>query len=372
MGEGAFDQVAAVLDGLSARKVFLVADEPAYTASGAADHFEPFLAERSAERFLDFEPNPRLEDVQRGIEQFRASSPDVVIAIGGGTAIDLGKLIGALSVSQRSARDIITGRHPIEQDGPPLVAIPTTAGTGSEATHFAVAYVDGRKYSVADSRLLPHCAVIDPRFTHRLPEPITVASGLDAFCQSVESIWAVGATEDSIRHASESVLLAIEHLPNCVRRPAPASRAAMSRAAHLSGKAINISKTTASHAISYAITTRYGVPHGMAVALTLGQMLQFNALVTDADCSDPRGAEDVQSRIALLLKLLGQSTPAGGAEKIRSLMESIGALLRLRDVGADSDGAVTWIAEQVDVERLSNNPREIAKRDIERLLEKLR
>ena len=324
------------------------------------------------ERFSGFKPNPKLEDIQRGIQQFCGSNPDAVIAVGGGTAIDLAKLIGALADHQADPGKMITGLCHIEKNGPPLIAIPTTAGTGSEATHFAVAYVDGRKYSVADSRLLPSHAVIDPRLTHSLPAGITAASGLDAFCQSVESIWAVGATDESIRYASESIHLALANLPHCVQNPTPESRAVMCRAAHLSGKAINISKTTAPHAISYAITTRFGLPHGLAVALTLGEILKFNASVSSTDCTDPRGADHVRDRIALLLDLLDQPTAERGAERIQSLMESVGAPLQLRDAGILTEDAVTWIADQVNMERLSNNPRKLSKQGIEKILVKIR
>ncbi|MFT5468022.1 MAG: alcohol dehydrogenase class IV [Verrucomicrobiales bacterium] len=372
LGIGALNEIASILTRLSARSVFLVADEPAYSASGAADELQQLLADRSVKVFTGFEPNPKLPDIERGIQPCRALNPDVVIAVGGGTAIDLAKLIGALSVCQGAARDIITGRRNLDTTGPPLIAIPTTAGTGSEATHFAVAYVDGRKYSVADPRLLPDYAVIDPRLTLNLPPRITAASGLDAFCQSVESIWAVGATDESIQHASESVQLAQKHLQTCVEQSTPASRLAMCQAAHLSGKAINISKTTAPHAISYAITSRYGTPHGMAVALTLGQMLQFNASVCDDDCVDPRGSGKVRSRIDLILKFLGRSNPKDGAEAIQCLMKSVGAPLRLRDVGIQTDEELAWIAEQVDVERLSNNPRNLAKPDLKRILAAIR
>ncbi len=309
--------------------------------------------------------------MERGIEQFHQSNPDVVIAVGGGTAMDLAKLIGTLAVHKTSARDIITGTLDLEENGPPLIVIPTTAGTGSEATHFAVAYVEGVKYSLADSRLLPAYVVIDSRLTRSLPAGITAATGLDAFCQSVESIWAVGSTDESVGYASESVRLAIEHLPACVNNPTPESREAMCRAAHLSGKAINISKTTAPHAISYAITTRFGVPHGMAVALTLGELLKFNAAVTEDDCTDPRGVEHVHGRIALLLELLGQSTAKSGAEKIRALVESLGAPVTLRDVVVDDENSISWIAEQVNVERLSNNPRGITKQDIKNILKEI-
>lgn len=367
-GARGYTELANMLDRLSVARVFVVVDEAAYDASGAADKIEPLLAGRTVEKFVGFKPNPKLEDVQRGIVQFRQSTPDVVIAVGGGTAIDLAKLIGTLAVHPTDARDMITGAKAINEEGPPLIVIPTTAGTGSEATHFAVAYVEGKKYSLADSRLLPTCVVIDSRLTHSLPAGITTATGLDAFCQAVESIWAVGATDESVIYASESVRLAIDHLPVCVNNPNPESREAMCWAAHLSGKAINISKTTAPHAISYAITTRFGVPHGMAVALTLAELLKFNAAVTETDCTDPRGAGYVQGRIALLLELLGQSTAKGGAEKISALIESLGAPLTLRGAGVEGEDAINWIAEQVNVERLSNNPRGITKQDIKNIL----
>ena len=372
LGEGAIVKVAAILDQLGIRKVFLVADEPAYHRSGAADELESLFADYGVERFSGFKPNPKLEDIQRGIQQFCGSNPDVVIAVGGGTAIDLAKLIGALADHQADPGKMITGLCDIEKNGPPLIAIPTTAGTGSEATHFAVAYVDGQKYSLADSRLLPSHAVIDPRLTHSLPASITAASGLDAFCQSVESIWAVGATNESIHYASESVHLALANLPHCVQHPTPEARMAMCRAAYLSGKAINISKTTAPHAISYAITARFGLPHGLAVALTLGEILNFNASVNSTDCTDPRGAGQVQARMAFLLELLDQPNAERCAERIQSLMESVGAPLQLRDAGILAKDEVTWIADQVNVERLSNNPRKLSKQGIEKILMKIR
>lgn len=371
-GGGAFEKVASILDELSAKSVFLVSDEPAYEASGAAAELEPLLTDRRIERFLGFEPNPKLKDVERGIGQFKSSKPDVVISVGGGTAIDLAKLIGTLAEQSAEPRDIISGKASIERNGVPIIVIPTTAGTGSEATHFAVAYIEGQKYSVADSTLLPDFVLLEPKLTHSLPAGITAATGLDAFCQSVESIWAVGGTNKSVGYASEAASLIVDHFADCVQNPTPTSRAAMCQAAHLSGKAINISKTTAPHAISYAITTRFGVPHGMAVALTLGSLLQFNAEVCQEDCADSRGPEYVKKRIAQIIGILGKRTPVEGVDLISSIMKSAGAPLSLRDAGIHKKEEIAWIAEQVNVERLSNNPRRVAKPDIEKILADIR
>jgi alcohol dehydrogenase len=364
--ENAIAELEVILREHSTRKPFFVVDELVYSASGAADILDPVLSSFEAIRFNGFEPNPKLSDVERGIEMFRKTQPDIIIAFGGGTAIDLAKLIGSIAVHDISSRDIITGVASIEQKGPALVVIPTTAGTGSEATHFAVAYVDGVKFSVAHENLLPDIVLLDPQLTYNLPSRITAASGLDAFCQAVESIWAVGATDESVEFATLSVKLSLEHLAAAVNDPTPKARRGMCEAAHLAGKAINISKTTAPHAISYAITTHFGVPHGIAVALTLGPMLEYNSRVKEADCNDPRGCEHVQQRIAIILDLLGGDLQNGLAV-IKQLIDEVGGVRSLCEIGASSIESQQLLATQVNPERLSNNPRMMNATAIERI-----
>lgn len=369
--EGALAEVEAILRDRAVRRPFLVADEVALAASGADEVLTPLLAEREPVWFTGFEPNPKLADIERGIDQFRNAGPDLIIALGGGTAIDLAKLIGLLAVHEVPAREIITGAAAIDRKGPALVAIPTTAGTGSEATHFAVAYIDGEKFSVANECLLPEYVLLDPRLTWCLPPQVTATSGLDAFCQAMESIWAVGATDASIDFATRSLRLCLDHLADAVNHPTPGHRRGMCEAAHLAGKAINISKTTAPHAMSYAMTTHFGVPHGMAVALSLGPMLAYNAGVTEADCIDPRGAEHVRQRITGILDLLG-----GDIEHARTTIETliadVGGILRLSDMGATSDDSLGLLAKSVNPERISNNPRAMDQLAIETLLTSIR
>lgn len=131
----------------SAERLLFVVDESAYAACGADVVLQPILRSHIVARFSGFELNPKIADIERGAEQSRAFSPDLVIALGGGTAIE-SKSIAALSRQLDSPRDIVTGQSSIIGNGPPLIVIPTTAGTGSEATQFAVAYVD-EKYSVS-------------------------------------------------------------------------------------------------------------------------------------------------------------------------------------------------------------------------------
>ncbi|MDG1895318.1 MAG: phosphonoacetaldehyde reductase [Fuerstiella sp.] len=355
--DGALAEVGAIIDRNSASRLFFVVDESAYGASGAAVILDPYFRNCRVTRFADFELNPKVHDVERGIEQFHAADPDLVIALGGGTAIDLGKLIGTLACQDASAHDIIIGNSAIQRSGPPLIAIPTTAGTGSEATHFAVAYFENVKYSVAHTALLPDYAIVDSTLTRSLPASITAATGLDAFCQAVESIWAVGATDDSVDHASESARLAWKSLVAATRNPTADVRQDMCRAAHLAGQAINISKTTASHALSYSITSKYGIPHGIAVAVTLSPMLAYNAQVSDLDCADPRGPEHVRRRIGIILELLGVTSVAAACDRIENLISATGCPNSLSRLGLTTDAQMRRLVNQVDAHRLSNNPR---------------
>ncbi len=350
------------------QRIFLVLDETAYEHSGARGILEPAFDQLKISRFTQFALNPKIQDIERGVEQFRSFSPDWVVALGGGTAIDLGKLIGALAPQSHSPRDLVTGRAMLESPGRPLVAIPTTAGTGSEATHFAVAYVEGQKYSLAHRWLLPNFSIVDPLLTHSLPPALTAATGLDAFCQAIESIWAVSATDESLGYATEAARLAIANLSAAVNRPSPASRRAMCQASHLSGKAINISKTTASHALSYALTSRHNIPHGPAVALTLSPLLAYNAKVSDADCADPRGAAHVGDRIATIIELLGANSVSQACARIEGIVSSVGCPTSLSAVGvSDAAKLAEWIGE-ANAERMANNPRQTSKEALIELL----
>ncbi len=372
VADGAIGKIASILGDLQPRSLFLVADPVAYGNSGAEAALESVLAPFAVRQFTEFHCDPKLPDVRRGIDRFRQDDVDAVLAVGGGSALDVAKLVSNLGVQQESAEQLVRGTAQLQRDGPPLIAVPTTAGTGSEATHFAVCYIDGEKYSLADPFLLPEYAIVDPQLTHSLPPRLTAASGLDALCQAVESLWAVGSNDESVRPATAAARLAIEHLAAAVNAPTPADRAAMSRAAHLAGQAINISKTTAPHAISYAITTQAGVPHGLAVALTLIPILMYNAETTAADCTDPRCDDHVRSRVRTVTQLFGCATPGEAAAGIETLIRSVGGHTRLSEVDLHRDTDIQMLVDRVNTQRLSNNPRRITPEVLRELLEGIR
>lgn len=145
----------------------------------------------------------------------------------------------------------------------------------------------------------------------------------------------------------------------------------MALGAHLAGKAINVSRTTAPHALSYALTSRFGVPHGQAVGLTLPEILLFNAAVTDEDTKDPRGARHVREAIAEICGLLGCSGPLQAADWLRVLMSDVGLATSFAGLGIDRQDAIRAMAAEVNAERLANNPRRLDQDQLLRLLEGL-
>ena len=358
------------LSSLNPKSIFLVVDRSAYQLSGAQAELAPHLENREVLEFDSFASNPRFEDALAGLEQFRRAPCDVIIALGGGTAIDIGKLIRCFAGQSREPADILANSSLIEKAACPLIAVPTTAGTGSEATQFAVVYRGGVKHSVAHPSIMPDVAVVDWRLTQSLPPRTTAETGLDALSQSIESIWSVNSTQESVAYATAALELVLSHLVSAVHTPTPHDREAMTGAAHLAGKAINIGKTTAPHALSYRITHDFGVAHGHAVSLTLGPVLIFNAGATTQDVADERGVEHLQEMINLILSKLGVQDAQEAQSKITEFMESIGCQTRLSSLGIETDARIP-IAESVNQERLKNNPRRFTQSQLLQLLESI-
>ena len=368
---GAIHHVGEILAQSGSKSVFLVTGRASYVRSGAAAPLAKILEGRQVVHFDDFELNPNLSDVERGLKLFRRHGFDQILAVGGGSVLDMVKLIGIFSAQDASPMELVCRERPIERAGPPVIAVPTTAGTGSEVTHFAAVYVDHEKHSVAHESMLPAHAVVDPELTESLPPKLTAIGGLDAFAQAVESMWSVHSTLESSGYARQAILLALEHLSAAVHRPSPEARRAMSMASHLAGKAINITKTTAPHAISYAMTSRFGVPHGHAVALTLAPILLYNSQVRENDAAQERGADVVRQTIADLNHILGCPGAETSCRKITEWIDSLGLPTRLSEVGILSPADRRLIAGSVNTERLANNPRVLTSEAIEEILARI-
>ena len=371
LADGAIHLLNDILQRTAPKGIFLVHDKSAYALSGAEAILTEIFQPYSINCFYEFEYNPKIEDVERGLELFQQRNYDLVIAVGGGSVLDMANLIRIMAVQDASPSDIVTQHKSIEYKGVPMVAIPTTAGSGSEATHFAVVYLDKIKYSVAHEYMLPDIAIIDPELTYSMPPKLTAVTGIDALSQAIESYWSVNSTDESKAYAREAIELVMQNLERSVHKPSPETRYAMSQAANLAGQAINISKTTAPHALSYTITSYFGVPHGHAVGLPLGEFLIYNARVSNRDITDSRGMEYVRRTISEINHLLGTHSATASREKISGLMERIGVGTRLCKLGIDGEANRNLIADSMNFERVVNNPRKVTKNAVVEILSRI-
>jgi alcohol dehydrogenase class IV len=361
IGVGCINNIKEIIKETRAKKILLVTGKQSYICSNAKGQIDEILNNAYTEQFNQFEVNPKLDDVYIGVRLLKNTKFNLIIAIGGGSVIDMAKLINILGAQENNDLvKYINGNILITEKGLPLIAIPTTAGTGSEATHFSVVYVDSVKHSLAHQFMLPDYAIVDAELSYSLPSYITAASGIDALSQAVESYWSVKSTQESKKFASEAIVLILEVLQSAVVGDKK-SRIIMSKAAHLAGKAINITTTTAPHAISYPITTFHGLAHGHAVGLTLGAFFEINSSVDKTNVADPRGVEFVTRAMEELFGLFGKQSARGCNKMWRQLMRDIGLDTNLEKIGIVSNFDVDRIIKNVNLLRMENNPVKISK-----------
>ncbi len=366
--KGAINTLAEVIRRLDSKRVFLVTGNFSYSSSGAEAVLKKLLLPYQVHRFVKLEQIPITREIERGLVHFRQGKFDTIIAVGGGSVIDTAKLIRIFAVQEVPPLDIISRQRYIQHQGVPLIALPTTAGSGSEATHFAVVYKDRIKHSVAHDYVLPDIAIIDPDLTASMPSRLTAVTGMDAFSQAVESYWSVNSTECSKAFAAEAIRLVLDNLEKTVREPSEESRYAMCKASHLAGRALNISKSTAPHALSYTMTSHFGIPHGHAVGLTLGEFFVFNSLVSNEDVIDSRGLDYVLRTIEELNMLLRVTNANDARALISKLMQRLGLETRLNELGISSEAERNLIIDNVNIERMINNLRRVTRSFIETLI----
>lgn len=301
------------------KRCFVVRGHHSFEACGGRAIIEQLqqVTDCDITEFEDFSVNPKYDEAKVGLDRMMLSQADLIVAIGGGSVLDMAKLIRHLAAEQG---------HMI-----PLHAFPTTAGTGAEATHFAVAYIEGKKQSIAAEDVLPDVAVVYPPLTYSNNAYQAACAGFDAVAQAIESFWAKGATEESRQYSVRALALLWKQLPQLIKAPTDELRDQVAEGAYYAGKAINISTTTAPHAFSYAFTSHYGYPHGHAVALTFPFFMKLN------------GTKE-------LYELLGLSS-SNIVRQMEDYILSLGLSLAL-----DSSVNVQGALQEVYLQRLANNP----------------
>jgi len=319
----------------------------------------------NVDRFSDFTENPTLDEVVQGVIQYQQSNAKMIIALGGGTAIDIAKLIKHYSQIEFDIDEPL--------DRPPkvvdslldisLIAIPTTFGTGSESTHFAVLYVKGQKFSIAEHSVLPNGYLLDSQFAKTMPVTVKGAALLDALCQAIESFWNKNRTKQSVCYAKEAITMIVRHFKTYMQDDNNIGNIQIAKATNLAGKAINITKTTAPHALSYTLTSNHNVSHGHAVAICLRNMFEINE--NKAKLSNDINTSSIMNE---LYELLNVEDADGSKSLINEFLKISKLETQIEKLGVISSKEVNLIVDNVNLERLENHPVKLSSDDLELLL----
>jgi Alcohol dehydrogenase, class IV len=342
-----------ILKEVSCKKLFLVTDS-SYPFLNIKDAVEALPAEKV--KFAEFTPNPLYEQVCKGIELFKSSGCDTILAVGGGSAIDVAKCI-KLAVLSKEGNDaiippLVSKRLDIDGSRIPFIAIPTTAGTGSESTHNAVMYFEGAKQTVTNDGVLPDYAVLEPSVLKTLPLYQKKCTMMDALCQGIESWWSVNSTEESYEYSRKTVELIMVNWRKYIFENDDEAAKQIMLAANYGGRAINITQTTAAHAFSYKITSLYGLPHGHAVAVGLTPIWKF-MLGNLNLCIDFRGVKYLEGIFNDIAASMGCSTPE---EAIQVFEEMMTEMELKNPVAGNREEELSVLSTSVNPVRLKNNP----------------
>lgn len=332
------------------QRIFLVCDESIQFQRELNDHLDE-MNKQDVEiiRFHDFQPNPLYESVQNGVYLFREKKCDVIIAVGGGSALDVAKCVKLYS---NLPGDGENGSWLLAEYIPnniPFLAIPTTAGTGSEATRYAVIYYDGKKQSVTSESFIPGTVLMDANTLITLPLYQKKATMMDAFCHAIESFWSVNSTEESKEYSRAAIQGVMEYMEGYLANTEE-GRTGMLLAANTAGKAINITQTTAGHAMCYKITSLFGSAHGHAAILC--DRVLFPWMVENVDkCVDPRGSEYLKKTFEEIGQALGCKNAREGAQRLVEIFETLGL-----ELPAATASQFEELTTSVNPVRLKNHP----------------
>ena len=315
-------------------------------------------------RFTEFDPNPLYESVVKGVEVFRSEQCDAIVAVGGGSAMDVAKCIKAYSSMEGDGTDGSWLKNMINAEPVPFLAVPTTAGTGSESTRFAVIYYGGAKQSVTSESIIPDTVLMDPSALNTLPDYQKKATMCDALCHAIESFWSVNSTDESKGYSRAAIEGILDHLDGYLDNTEDGN-SGMLMAANLAGKAINITQTTAGHAMCYKITGLFGCAHGHA-SILCNRILYPWMIENIGKCIDQRGSEYLQRTLDEIGHSLGCSDARTGAEKLGFLFDRLGLA-----IPAATAEQFQELAGSVNPVRLKNHPIALDRQTIDDLYHRI-
>ena len=257
----------------------LIVTDSQVSALGLTKPLEEALTKRGMDVvvFDGAKPNPTTGMVERAYELYKQHNCDSLIAVGGGSPMDTAKAVGVRAARPKKTLGQLAGILKVWRRLPYLIAVPTTAGTGSETTLAAVIVDDKtrHKYVINDFNLIPPCAVLDPQLIHTLPAHLVASTGIDALTHAVEAYIGRSTNKHTRKDAEEATALIFANLKQAAAHESEAAEAAMLRASHLAGRAFTRSYVGYIHAVSHSLSGMYDLPHGQTNATLLPLVLEM-------------------------------------------------------------------------------------------------
>ncbi len=334
------------------KKIIVITGYNSYYKSKANLILKNVLLNKEVDFFFKKSFIPDINELEKIILKLKNFKPDLILAVGGGAVLDYAKLANVFYDKQNLRFQILNNNYNFKKKLCPIVALPTTAGSGAEVTSNSVIYIDGIKYSVENSLLKPNYFFIIPEFFLKLSSKIKASAGFDALSQSIESIISLRSNKTSRMYAEESLKIIFKYFDSYLISPNKNNSFFMGIAANLSGKAIDITKTTAPHAVSYPFTSLYGIPHGHAVSLTLNEFLSFNY----ENLNKVSSSFDLKNRFESLFKLTNSKNFKEFSSFLKNIKKKAGLNKRLETLGVNIDKDLNKILSGVNMKRLKNNP----------------
>jgi len=366
-GAGSLAKLPRRVRALGEPRVLIVTDA-GLVAAGVATKVQAVLEADGidVDVFARVRSNPRVECVEDGADHLRRDPDRVVVALGGGSSLDAGKAIALVGANRGHAADFPVGCKPA-RPGRPVIAIPTTAGSGSETNMFGVVtdWRLGRKIMVGHPSVLPGACILDAELSATLPPRLTAVSGMDALSHALEAFVASRANPYSDALALRAAVAVATHLPRAVEHGNdPQARAEMLFGAHLAGLSFASSGLGLGHAMAHALGARLDVPHGQALATVMPHVMRFNLAVCELK----------YAQLAIALGVLDPAaTTRANAERaveaVVSLTERVGTAVRARELGLEESLVPTLSDDTMADTMLSGTPRFPQPDDVQRLWE---
>ena len=350
-GEGKLQEIASFLPPVE--RILVVTGRNSSKKNGTLDLLKASLKEKTLFIFDEVEENPGLETVNKGTRIAREEKVGLVIGLGGGSPMDAAKCIALLATNDGIIEDYLAGDK--DAYSPlPIIAIPTTAGTGSEVTQHAVITMGSHKKGYSNQGIFPKVAILDPKLTSSMPPDITVNTGVDALTHSIEGYLSILATPESDNVAIEAIKIIKDELPKVARDGENLeARSRMLYASMLGGLVISRTRTIILHALGYPLTTFYGLPHGRANGALIPWALEFLGRNVGVQSFEP-----LQEKISSITEIFGD---------INEFINNLGISTRLSDYGITQNDIPRFIKDVWGRRNLEVTPKEVKREDIENI-----